>query len=169
MTWPASSRNALLSHRVKNGKIEIRSRNPDCDNAWQFLCVGLMRDALLIYKCYTSNFFSSLKPMDRPRCPLSRPRYDEVMAITTTLCLYGIPDNVFPRVSTAKLPFATLVELKPLEIPSAFCSFPLRSSCSTTSTSLCVPNTESSCWLEALPSIPWVPWLEKKTENAGKE
>jgi hypothetical protein len=39
----------------------------------------------------------------------------------------------------------------------------------TTSTSLCVSNTVSSCWLEGLPSTPCAPCADQKTWNAVRE
>ena len=81
----------------------------------------------------------------------------------------GIPlVELLPFVSTAKLPFAKFATPSPVRMPFPDSSLPFCRICVITSTSLCVPNTLSSCWFDGLPSRPCAPWFDQSTWKADR-
>lgn len=109
---------------------------------------------------------STLLPLLFASIPPLTPTFPSPMSTTRA---QGTPDEFFPLVSTVKLPLPKFSDAMPLRLSreSDCCAEPFSSSCCTTSMSLCVPNTESSCCFEASPRIPCEPWFEKKTLKAG--
>lgn len=112
-----------------------------------------IRDLAML--CYTSEQCCGFLPF-----PLTKLELDHTLVAGIT------SDQFFPRLS-APLPLDTFVEPKLLfRIVSPDCATPFSRTNWTTSMSLCVPNTVSSCWFDGLLRRPCAPWLENNTWKA---
>lgn len=83
--------------------------------------------------------------------------------------------HISPKVDQVPLPLPVSLALPRLRfklpgpdaIATLFCSCPFSRISFTTSSSLWVPKSLSSCCCDGWRSMPWDPWLEKKTRNAS--